>query len=244
MKPKQLFRERTPQEFRFPREDKKPLKKSVTTTTQGAILKTRGNTETYSEHGHERIKEMEQIAQREMMELYKGRDKELQEKEEKLRKLERDLNERERMLKAQEQMKAPYDEMLKERDRQIELKMAEMRRRQKLIEEREANLNTPKIVDRTMKEIEEERKEEKTQDVLEFEREYIQGAIGNQGNTEGEEYRKSVSTNTDKLNENQNKDRSLLFPKFSPFSGEDPNPKSEEWKYEVNCTRRGGIYSD
>ena len=191
---------------------------------------------------------MEQTAQREMMELYKRRDKDLQEKEDKLRKLERDLNEKERMLEAQEKMKTPYEEMLKEIDRQIELKMAEMRRRQKLIEEREANLNTPKIVDRTMKGIAEERKEEKTQDMLEFERECIQGAIGNQGNTEGVECRKSVSTNTVKLNENQNKDRSLLFPKFSPFSGEDPKPKLEasyeEWKYEVNCKRRGGIYSD
>ena len=57
LKPKQLFRERTSQEFRFPREDKEPLKKSVIMTPQGAIPKTRGDTETYSEH--ERIKEME-----------------------------------------------------------------------------------------------------------------------------------------------------------------------------------------
>ena len=54
LKPKQLFRERTSQEFRFPREDKEPLKKSITMTPQGAIPKTRGDTETYS--GHERKK--------------------------------------------------------------------------------------------------------------------------------------------------------------------------------------------
>ena len=38
------------------------------------------------------------------------------------------------------------------------------------------------------------------------------------------------------------------FPKFSPFSGEDPKPKSEasfeEWRYEVNCTRDSGDYSE
>ena len=39
-----------------------------------------------------------------------------------------------------------------------------------------------------------------------------------------------------------------LFPKFSPFSGEDPKPKAEatyeEWRYEVNCTRESGDYSE
>ena len=38
------------------------------------------------------------------------------------------------------------------------------------------------------------------------------------------------------------------FPKFSLFSGEDPKPKSEasfeEWRYEVNCTRDSGDYSE
>ena len=37
------------------------------------------------------------------------------------------------------------------------------------------------------------------------------------------------------------------FPKFSPFSGEDPKPKAEasfeEWRYEVNCARESGDYS-
>ena len=37
------------------------------------------------------------------------------------------------------------------------------------------------------------------------------------------------------------------FPEFSPFSGEDPKPKSEasfeEWRYEVNCARESGDYS-
>ena len=133
------------------------------------------------------------------------------------------------MLDAHEKMKPPYDEMLKERDRNIELKMAEMRRRQKLIEESEAEASL-----RKEKETDQDKKEEKTQNVLRFERKYIQGAIGNQGNAKGEECCKSVSTNTEKLNENQNQNRSLLLPKFSPFSGEDPKPKSEasyeEWK--------------
>ena len=74
------------------------------------------------------------------------------------------------MLETQEKMKTPYEEMLKERDSQIELKMAEMRRRQKLIEEREASL-------RKEKETDQNKKEEKAQDSLEFERENIQGAI-------------------------------------------------------------------
>ena len=61
---------------------------------------------------------------------------------------------------------------------------------------------------------------------------------------------KNFPTNTENRNiqKNENQDRSLLFPKFSPFSWEDSKPKSEasyeEWKYEENCTRKGGIYSD
>lgn len=43
-------------------------------------------------------------------------------------------------------------------------------------------------------------------------------------------------------------DSQFLYPKFSPFSGEDPKPKTEatfeEWKYEVNCIRQDGDHSD
>ena len=43
-------------------------------------------------------------------------------------------------------------------------------------------------------------------------------------------------------------DTQYLFPKFSPFSGEDPKPKAEAtyeaWRYEVNCTRESGDYSE
>ena len=43
-------------------------------------------------------------------------------------------------------------------------------------------------------------------------------------------------------------DPQYSFPKFSPFSRDDPKPKSEatfeEWKYEVECTRNENVYSN
>ena len=43
-------------------------------------------------------------------------------------------------------------------------------------------------------------------------------------------------------------DSQFLYPKFSPFSGEDPKPKTEatfeEWKYEVNCIVQDGDHSN
>ena len=86
--------------------------------------------------------------------------------------------------------------------------------------------------------------EEIPRQVLEDDRHYIQELAANKSNKEEEEYRKDIATNTEKQTEPQNWDRSLQFPKFSPFSREDPKPKSEasydEWKYEVSCTRRDG----
>ena len=44
-----------------------------------------------------------------------------------------------------------------------------------------------------------------------------------------------------------NLDRNYPFPKFTPFSGEDPKPKGEasyeEWRYEVDCLLRDKAYS-
>ena len=43
-------------------------------------------------------------------------------------------------------------------------------------------------------------------------------------------------------------DSQYVFPKFSPFSGDDPKPKTEasfeEWKYEVECIRKEKEHSD
>ena len=48
--------------------------------------------------------------------------------------------------------------------------------------------------------------------------------------------------------EGQTVDRSILFPKFTAFSGDQPKPKNEatykEWKYEVNCTLKAGTYTE
>ena len=42
-------------------------------------------------------------------------------------------------------------------------------------------------------------------------------------------------------------EKNMFFPKFTPFSGEDPKPKGEasyeEWRYEVNCIQRDKMYS-
>ena len=192
--------------------------------------------------------EREQASQREMSMMFQRREDEIKEKEEKLRKLERDLSEIERLLESQETLKNSYDEELQERDRQVELRLADMNRRQKLIEEREAALYRARTTRTVLTETKDEKLEEIPQQVLEDDRHYIQKLTANKSIKEEEEYRKDIATNTEKPPEPQNLDRSLQFPKFSPFSGEDPKPKSEasydEWKYEVSCTRRDGIYSD
>ena len=142
----------------------------------------------------------------------------------------------------------PYEEELQERDMQVELRLAEMNRRQKLIEEKEAALYRTRTTRTVLTEVEDEKLEEIPQQVLEDARRYIQNLTANKSNDEEEEYRKDSATKTEKQPEPQNLDRSLQFPKFSPFSGEDREPKSEasydKWNYEVSCTRRDGIYSN
>ena len=94
-----------------------------------------------------------------------------------------------------------------------------------------------------LKEMKDKKSEEIPQQVLEDDRHYIQKLTANKSNKEEDRYRKDISTNTEK--QPPNLDRSRQFPKFS---GEDPKRKSEalydEWKYEVSCTRRDGIYSN
>ena len=189
--------------------------------------------------------EREQAAQREMTVMFQRREKEFREKEEKLWKLERYLNERERFLEHQNHSKNPYEDELQDRDRQIDIRLAEMNRRQKLIEEREAALDRAKTEAIIQSEVKNEKSEEIPQRVLEEDILCVKHMATSTDNKEEAEYRRDAATNTEKYQEAQNQDK---FPRFSPFSGEDPQPKTEasyeEWKYEVNCIWRAGRYSE
>ena len=61
---------------------------------------------------------------------------------------------------------------------------------------------------------------------------------------------KEDGDSTDKVKDNKQTvlDTQYLFPKFTVFSGEEPKPKTEatfeKWKFEVNCTRKAGNYSE
>ena len=146
-------------------------------------------------------------------------------------------------LEHENQSKNPYEEELQDRDRQIDSRLEEINRRQKLIEEREAALDRAKTEAIIQTEIKNEKSEEIPQRVLEEDILCVKHMATSTDNKEEEEYRRDAATNTEKYQEAQNQDK---FPRFSPFSGEDPQPKTEasyeEWKYEVNCIWRAGRY--
>ena len=189
---------------------------------------------------YQRRKEIEQAAQKELIQILKRQEKEMQEKEEKIRRMEKEMDEKERWLDSQEKERTPYIEELHEKNRQLDIRMAELQKRQRKVDEREAKLNA--------KSSDQARNRVKKIEPSESERQFtISNQCDKRYNKGGAEIEKGTD-NTVRPKENHIMDGSLNFPKFSPFSGDESKPKSEatyeEWKYEVKYTRKGGLYSD
>lgn len=73
----------------------------------------------------------------------------------------------------------------------------------------------------------------------------LQKEIGEQ---EGRTEKESGRAETIPENRQSIIDSQCCHPKVSPFSGDDPKPKTEasyeEWQYEVECIRKGEKYSN
>ena len=171
---------------------------------------------------------------------------EIQDREATLYKLEQELQEREKWVINQEKLRYHYNEGLKERDKLVKEKIEEMNVRQQNIKYRETELKKM-LPTNTSLNVEEmiSNKTKTNQCVHDIGTGYKilkppdpkESVIGT-----------AKPTTFDHETEGQTVDRSMLFPKLTAFSGDGPKPKNEatyeEWKYEVNCTLKAGIYTE
>ena len=173
-------------------------------------------------------------------------EQEIQDREAKLYKLEKELQEREKWVINQEKLRYHYNEGLKERDKLVKEKIEEMKVRQQNIKDRETELKK-RLPTNKSSNVEEmiSNKTETNQFVHEIGTGY---KILKPPDPKESEIGTAKPTTFDHRTEEQTVDRSMLFPKFTAFSGDEPKPKNEatyeEWKYEVNCTLKAGTYTE
>lgn len=186
------------------------------------------------------------------------KERELTEREENLRKKQRELDDYEKVILQQEEQEHkkrntdPYEDLLAKREKDFKQRVLVMKqkeedliKREQSLKERELSLllsksRVPTHADGNTNKVEESVKKEvqKGSGVTE-----LKATVNKEIAATSTEKKSQVTEPLMTITENL-----TLFPKFSIFSGEDPTPKNEvsfeEWKFEVNCVRKNKSYSD
>ena len=129
------------------------------------------------------------------------------------------------------------DEMFRQREQEMKERMESLKQREQAVSRREETLKCMRE-DKRRQEIYVDRGD-KAEVSIEVRQEKI---------TPLSQDRAVQFDSVNRDTESANVEKRFLFPKFTVCSGEDPKPKGEatydEWKYEVNCTIKEGIYPE